>query len=71
MPRDRTSPLDSATATAIVSAWTSRPINRTFFMTGSLRMWLCVEASTRSVTHELRIDAGGSMLTHAAYRHEP
>ena len=31
-PSDRTSPSGSATATAIVSAWTSNPQNRTFFM---------------------------------------
>jgi hypothetical protein len=37
VPRLRTSPSGSATATAIVSAWTSRPKNRNFsFMTGSL-----------------------------------
>ena len=37
VPRLRTSPSGSATATAIVSAWTSKPKNRTFsFMTGSL-----------------------------------
>ena len=34
-PNDRTSPFGSAAATAIVSAWTSRPINRTLLMTGS------------------------------------
>ena len=34
-PIDRTSPCGSATATVMVSAWTSSPINRTFFMTGS------------------------------------
>ena len=41
-PSDRTSPVGSATATAIVSAWTSNPTNRTLLMTGSFRMWLCV-----------------------------
>jgi hypothetical protein len=35
---DRTSPPVSAMATAIVSAWTSNPTNRTFLMTGSFRM---------------------------------
>ena len=34
-PRLRTSPPVSATATAIVSAWTSKPINRTFLIAGS------------------------------------
>ena len=38
----------SATATAIVSAWTSRPINRTLLMTGSFRMWLCVQECSDS-----------------------
>src|ERR1035441_8416060 len=41
VPRLRTSPSVSATATAIVSAWTSKPKNRNFsLMTGSLRLWL-------------------------------
>src|ERR1035437_2372624 len=41
VPRLRTSPSASATATAIVSAWTSKPKNRNFsLMTGSLRLWL-------------------------------
>jgi hypothetical protein len=36
IPRLRTfPPLGSATATEIVCAWTSNPINRTFFMAGS------------------------------------
>ena len=39
---DRTSPCGSATATAIVSAWTSGPSNRILLMTGSFRRWLCV-----------------------------
>src|SRR6202162_2190200 len=63
-PIDRTSPSGSATATAIVSAWTSRPINRTLLMTGS---FVCGSAlcstPTRSVTHELRIGAGRSIVT--------
>src|SRR5258707_5366371 len=42
VPRLRTSPSGSATATAIVSAWTSNPKNRTFsFMTVPFRLWLC------------------------------
>ena len=41
VPRLRTSPSGSATATAIVSAWTSKPKNRNFsLMTGSFRLWL-------------------------------
>src|SRR5580692_4807201 len=41
VPRVRTSPSGSATATAVVSAWTSKPKNRNFsLMTGSLRLWL-------------------------------
>src|SRR6202142_4265585 len=41
VPRLRTSPSASATATAIVSAWTSKPKKRNFsLMTGSLRLWL-------------------------------
>jgi hypothetical protein len=35
IPSERTSPFISATATAIVSAWTSNPTNRTLFMAGS------------------------------------
>ena len=37
-----------ATATAIVSAWTSRPIHRTLLMTGSFRMWPCVVQCSNS-----------------------
>ena len=48
-PTLRTSPLGSAMATAIVSAWTSSPRYRTLRMTGSFRMWLCV-ASLRLAT---------------------
>ena len=43
IPKDRTSPSGSATATAIVSAWTSKPRNHTFFMEPvPFRFWLCV-----------------------------
>jgi hypothetical protein len=44
-PKDRTSPLGSATATAIVSAWTCRPTNRilligpTLLSLAALRRW--------------------------------
>jgi hypothetical protein len=52
VPTDRTSPVGSATATAIVSAWTSRPRKRTLLMTNSFRMRLCaafaVSASQRN-----------------------
>ena len=47
-PTDRTVPPGSATATAIVSACTSRPTNCTFLMTGSFRMWLCVVQCSNS-----------------------
>src|ERR1700674_4162438 len=64
MPSERTSPSPSATATAIVSTWTSRPTNRTLFMTGSFACGsaLC-SPSTRSVTHDLRIGVGRSIVT--------
>ena len=40
VPSDRTSPSGSATATAIVSAWTSNPKNHTFFMDRfPFRLW--------------------------------
>jgi len=43
IPNDRTSPSGSASATAMVSAWTSNPKNRTFFMEPvPFRLWLCV-----------------------------
>jgi len=54
----------TSTVTAIVSAWTSRPRNRTVLMTGSFRMSLCVEVTpSHSVTNALRIGAGRSIVT--------
>src|SRR5579872_5377299 len=65
IPKDRTSPSSSAIATAIVSAWTSKPKNRTFFIGPvPFRLWLCVVVTpTHNVTHALRIGTGHSILT--------
>jgi hypothetical protein len=55
VPRLRTSPSGSAMATAIVSAWTSKPKNRTlFFMTGSspLVALNCASVLNHSLTHD-------------------
>ncbi len=70
MPRLRTSPSGSATATAIVSAWTSNPINRTFFMDGSHLYAALRRGSFRiqSVTRALQI---GSRSFHDDYAHVP
>jgi hypothetical protein len=62
----RTSPSDSAIATAIVSAWTSKPKNRNFsFMTGSLPLVAlsCASLQTHSLTYDQRIGAGHSIMT--------
>src|SRR5581483_9857296 len=64
LPRERTSPPGPATATAIVSAWTSRPTKRTLFMTGSFRMRLCAFClATRNISLALPTGAGFPMRT--------
>jgi hypothetical protein len=47
-PIDRTSPSGSATATEIVSAWTSNPTKRGLPMSTSM-LWSLVAERTRSV----------------------
>jgi hypothetical protein len=59
-PNERTSPSGSAMATAIVSAWTSKLKNRTFFMEPvPFRLWLCIGSyTTHNVTHAQYIGTG-------------
>src|ERR1700716_779279 len=66
IPRLRTSPPASATATAIVSAWTSNPTKRNLDMSDhSFRMRLCAAGFTSSQRNPRYCEspAGRSILT--------
>src|SRR3954468_8607064 len=74
-PNERTSPPCSAIATAIVSAWTSRPTNSTLDMSdqflsyAALRRWF---SPTHSVTRDnCEQAAGRSILTDRGRRRRP
>src|SRR5882762_8260515 len=63
-PSDLTSPFCSATATAIVSAWTSKPTNFTLFIDRLLSLVaLYCRSSDSQHNPRLRIGAGHSILT--------
>src|ERR1700690_3014342 len=64
IPSDRASPSFAATATAIVSAWTSKPTNFILFIDRLLsHVALRCDLPIHSVTHGLRIGAGRSIVT--------
>src|SRR5258705_6857349 len=63
-PSDLTSPSRSATATAIVSAWTSKPTNFTLFIDRLLSLVaLYCRSSDSQHNPRLRIGAGHSIVT--------
>src|SRR6202008_56454 len=63
-PSDLTSPFCSVTATAIVSAWTSKPTNFTLFIDRLLSLVaLYCRSSDSQHNPRLRIGAGHSILT--------
>src|SRR5438445_7652268 len=68
MPRGRTSPPGSATATAIVSAWTSSPTWRKFVVIDRLLSHVALRGSVAPdrVTYALRSRAGHSIWTTGA-----
>src|ERR1700690_1772812 len=66
IPSDRASPSFAATATSIVSAWTSKPTNFILFIDRLLsHVALRCDLPIHSVTHGLRIGAGRSIVTTA------
>src|SRR5713101_9530174 len=68
-PSDLTSPFCSATATAIVSAWTSKPTNFTLFIDRLLSLVaLYCRSSDSQHNPRLRIGAGHSIVTKSSPR---
>src|SRR5713101_6558748 len=70
-PSDLTSPFCSATATAIVSAWTSKPTNFTLFIDRLLSLVaLYCRSSDSQHNPRLRIGAGYSIVTRYFNQHK-
>src|SRR6202008_4445589 len=68
-PSDLTSPFCSVTATAIVSAWTSKPTNFTLFIDRLLSLVaLYCRSSDSQHNPRLRIGAGHSIVTKGSNR---
>src|ERR1700752_3036776 len=68
-PSDLTSPFCSATAIAIVSAWTSKPTNFTLFIDRLLSLVaLYCRSSDSQHNPRLRIGAGHSIVTNAEHK---